>query len=128
MNLVPRRLRLSLARDLRKNLTDAENAVWNMVRARRIRGTKFARQVPIGDYIVDFCCFERTLVIEVDGGQHDANRALDAVRTEFLKTEGFDVVRFWNNEVLNNPEAVYEVIDGRLSSRPKTLRAMSPFR
>ncbi len=100
------------ARQLRKNQTDAEQAIWRLVRAKQIEGLKFRRQHPIQPYIVDFICPEKKLVIELDGGQHADNEAVvyDKKRTKFLESKGYTVVRFWNNEVINNIEGVYEVI------------------
>jgi len=100
------------ARELRKNQTDAEKAIWRLVRAKQITGLKFRRQHPIQPYIVDFVCPEKMLIIELDGGQHADNEAVvyDEKRTKFLESKGYTVIRFWNNEVLNNIEGVYEVI------------------
>lgn len=77
---------------------------------RQIDGHRFRRQAPIGRYIVDFVCFERKLVVEVDGGQHADNVDEDTIRTHWLEGEGFRVVRFWNSDVLGNTEAVVESI------------------
>ncbi|HEX9931702.1 MAG TPA: endonuclease domain-containing protein [Allosphingosinicella sp.] len=96
------------AAPLRQNCTRAEQALWFELRARRLGGHKFRRQWSLGAYIVDFCCVERGLVVEVDGGQHDEAR--DAERTRALKEMGFRVIRFWNNDMLGNPEGVLEVI------------------
>ena len=83
-----------------------------MLKGRNMNGYRFLRQHPIGKYIVDFYCRELRLVIEVDGGQHagEINEAYDARRTEFLYSKGLEVLRFWNNEVLQYPEGAYEVI------------------
>ena len=102
--------RTALARRLRKNSTDAERALWRQLRAARLNGHKFRRQVPIGWYVVDFVCFETRLVVEVDGGQHAEQQRRDAQRTVWLEAQGFRVLRFWNNEVLGNMEGVKEVI------------------
>ena len=93
------------ARSLRKNQTDAEGKFWNEVKAKRFLGLKFKRQYPIKPYYADFVCLEESLIIEIDGGQHCENKE-DEVRTRFLEKEGFKVIRFWNNEVLNNMEGV----------------------
>ena len=98
------------ARNLRQNSTDAERALWNLLRANRLSGRKFRRQAPIGPYIVDFVCYRSQLVIEVDGGQHQEQRQYDDMRTAWLESQGFAVLRFWNNDVLNNPAGVLEVI------------------
>ncbi|MDP3770258.1 MAG: endonuclease domain-containing protein [bacterium] len=102
------------ARDLRKNSTDAEKHLWYNLRANRM-GYKFKRQVPIGSFIVDFVCIEKRLIIELDGGQHQSNQAYDAHRTTELNKRGFQVLRFWNNDVLQQSEAVTEMIFKALS-------------
>lgn len=78
-------------------------------------GHKFRRQHPVGDYVVDFVCLEARLVVEVDGGQHLDQAEYDAARTRWLELQGFQVLRFWNDEVLERPAAVLEVIWGALS-------------
>ena len=98
------------ARTLRKHSTDAERALWRLLRSRRLQGFKFRRQVPMGDYIVDFVCFEAMLVVEVDGGHHLEQSSSDDERTRWLESEGFRVLRFWNNQVLKEPGAVLETI------------------
>ena len=98
------------ARELRKNLTDAEQALWQIVRGRQVSGCRFRRQAPIGPYIVDFVCLEKRLVIEVDGGQHIERAHYDDVRTAWLEHAGFRVIRFWNNQVLEEVEAVRDAI------------------
>ena len=106
---------IRLARRLRANQTDAEAVLWNRIRNRQIDGHKFARQVPIGAYICDFVCREKQIVIEVDGGQHDARQERDAQRTRFLEGKGYRVLRFWNNEVLGNIEGVLLMIRNSLT-------------
>jgi very-short-patch-repair endonuclease len=91
-------------------MTDAELRVWRMLRLRQIGDYKFRRQVPIGRYIGDFVCHEARLIVEVDGGQHDASSLGEIERTRFLEGEGYRVLRFWNNEVLANLDGVYEII------------------
>ena len=98
------------ARQLRNNPTDAERVLWNILRGRQIAGYKFRRQAPIGHYIVDFVCFENRLVIEVDGGHHKESADYDAMRTAWLESEGFRVMRFWNDQVLRETDAVQEAI------------------
>jgi very-short-patch-repair endonuclease len=100
---------LQFARYLRKNMTDAERLLWRHLRAHRLHDQKFRRQQPIGPYVVDFVHFGARLVIEADGGQHNGS-ADDAIRDAWLKSQGFTVLRFWNNEVLLNIEAVLETI------------------
>jgi very-short-patch-repair endonuclease len=99
-----------LARNLRKNSSDAEKLLWFYLRDRRLNGFKFRRQYPIGPFIVDFVCLEKKLVIEVDGGQHAEMVAEDLKRTEFLSNYGYKALRFWNNEVLKETESVLQVI------------------
>ncbi len=102
------------ARDLRKNSTDAEKHLWYHLRANRM-GYKFKRQVPIGSFIVDFVCIEKRLIIELDGGQHQENQAYDARRSTELNQRGFQVLRFWNHDVLQQSKAVTEMIFKALS-------------
>ncbi|WEZ83921.1 DUF559 domain-containing protein [Rhizobium sp. 32-5/1] len=93
---------------MRKNLTDAELKFWNAVRAHRLIGLGFRRQLPIAGYIVDFVCAEQRLVVELDGSQHavDQNTAYDAQRTKRLETDGWTVLRFWNEDVLKDIDGV----------------------
>ena len=98
------------ARNLRKHSTDAERALWRLLRSHRLQGFKFRRQAPIGGYIVDFVCFEAMLVLEVDGGHHQEQSNSDDERTRWLESGGFRVLRFWNNQVLKEPDAVLETI------------------
>jgi len=91
-------------------MSDAEQALWRLLRGRQISGLKFRRQHPFGDYILDFVCLENRLVIEVDGGQHGEQRVYDENRTQKLQEAGFCVLRFWNNEVLKEMESVREKI------------------
>jgi adenine-specific DNA-methyltransferase len=98
------------ARELRKNLTEAESALWKHIRYRRLKRHKFRRQAPIGQYIVDFACFEKGLIIEIDGGQHSDQVAYDSERTQWLGSQGFRVLRFWNDQVLREIEAVKAVV------------------
>ena len=84
-------------RELRKNPTEAERSLWKELRFRQIGGYKFRRQQPLGDYIVDFVCFEKRLVVEVDGKQHSEQIEHDFKRDEWLKAQGFFILRFWNN-------------------------------
>ncbi|MEO1750993.1 ATP-dependent RNA helicase HrpA [Thiofaba sp. EF100] len=104
------------ARSLRKNSTDAEQKLWQQLRAHRFEGTKFRRQHPLGPYVVDFVCLEKRLVIELDGGQHTEAEAYDQQRNAWLEAQGFRVLRFWNNEVMQNPEGVLETIHQALQS------------
>ena len=99
-----------LQRTLRNNMSDAEQALWHLLRGRQISGLKFRRQHPFGDYILDFVCLEKKIVVEVDGGQHQERIIEDGVRTKMLEKAGFCVLRFWNHEVLQKAEAVAEQI------------------
>lgn len=96
------------ARHLRRDATEAEKALWRVLRNRGFEGLKFRRQVPVGSYIADFLCESENLIVEVDGGQHDTQMAYDEARTRYLQSQGFRVVRFWNNDVLRNIEGVLE--------------------
>jgi very-short-patch-repair endonuclease len=98
------------ARQLRKNMTDAERKLWHYLRLRQLEGHKFRRQVRIGPYIADFACLKALIVVEVDGGQHAEARAYDARRDDFMRGQGFRVLRFWNNDVLSNIDGVWRVI------------------
>ena len=84
--------------------------LWNLVRDRRLLGYKFRRQVPVGKYVADFLCLERKLIVELDGGQHHEQKSYDADRTRWLQSEGFRVMRFWNNELLEETNGVLEKI------------------
>lgn len=108
------------ARNLRSNQTDAEKHLWSFLRNRRLQGHKFYRQYPIFPYFVDFLCRDKKLVIEIDGGQHSDNQK-DLNRTKYLEEKGYNVVRFWNNEVLNNTEGVLIQILQTLNSLTPTL-------
>jgi len=105
------------ARRLRKTLTDAEQKLWSALRQRQIGGYRFRRQVPIGDFIADFACLSEGLVIEIDGGQHDANRAQDEARMAWLASRGYRVIRFWNNDVIGNLDGVLLEILTELQGR-----------
>jgi very-short-patch-repair endonuclease len=110
----PDRKMTGIARRLRVNQTDAETVLWNRIRNRQIDGHKFVRQEPVGNYICDFVCRDKLLVIEVDGGQHN-DSAVDAVRDRYLIGEGYRVLRFWNNDVLGNLDGVLMTIQIELS-------------
>ena len=95
-------------RELRRNQSDAERALWAKLRNKQFFGMKFFRQYSIGPYILDFDCPTVKLAVELDGGQHNQSnkRERDAARSEYLKTQRIDVMRFWNNEVLLDMESV----------------------
>ena len=103
------------ARRLRRDSTDAERLLWRHLRDRVAIGAKVRRQHPIGPYVVDFVCLDRKLVIEIDGGQHGG--ANDARRTAWLESEGYAVLRFWNNEMLEQTESVLSAIREALTAR-----------
>lgn len=98
------------ARQLRRQITYEENLLWYQLRSRRFAAYKFRRQHPVGPYIVDFACCAARLVIELDGGQHGAQKSYDERRTQYLNEQGWRVRRFWNNELWENLEGVLTVI------------------
>jgi very-short-patch-repair endonuclease len=102
------------AQKLRAKPTDAERVSWVRLRRRQVLGYKFRRQQPLGPYIVDFVCLEKRLVVEVDGSQHQEQRTYDEARTRWLESQGYRVLRFWNNEVLAETDKVIELIAKRL--------------
>jgi len=110
------------ARILRKNQTDAEAALWRKLRGRGLENYKFRRQVPVGPYVADFLCKEAMLIVEIDGSQHLAQIEYDQYRDAFLRASGYEVVRFWNNEVLMNVNGVLESLTLTLSQRARELR------
>ncbi|NNM79388.1 MAG: DUF559 domain-containing protein [Gallionella sp.] len=114
------------AREMRKNQTDAEQLIWHLLRGREISLAKFRRQHPIGRYILDFYCVEHQLAVELDGGQHSEQANYDETRTAFLNAQGIRVLRFWNNEVLQETEAVMEVIWQALQLSPASTQHPSP--
>ena len=107
-----------LARGLRKNQTDAEKRLWSHLRNRQLSGCKFRRQHEIGNYIVDFICLEKKLIIELDGGQHANQIRYDSQRTTILESLGYTVIRFWDNEVLTKTQNILEAIHKILIDNP----------
>ena len=107
------------ARRMRRTLTDAELALWNELRAHRLMGLGFRRQVPIARYIIDFACPECRLIVELDGSQHalDASLSYDADRTARLERDGWTVLRFWNDEVLKDIDGVCRHILATIETR-----------
>jgi very-short-patch-repair endonuclease len=101
---------VSVARKLRSNQTDAELKLWLHVRGRRLGCLKIRRQVPIAGFIADFLCEEAKLIIEVDGGQHAEQSKSEVERTRILQDAGFEILRFWNHEVLTNIDGVLQRI------------------
>ena len=112
------------ARQLRRNQTDVEKKLWSRLRARQIGGAKFRRQYPIGHVIVDFCCFEGRLVVELDGGQHAARSQADRQRSSWIVAHGYRALRFWDNEVIENINGVLERIADALNGQ---FKQPSPF-
>jgi very-short-patch-repair endonuclease len=105
-----------IAKDLRSNPTEAEKHLWYQLRLKNL-GVKFRRQTVVGQYIVDFVCFEKKLVIEIDGGQH-AENLTDEKRDQWLVSQGFKILRFWNHEVFENRESVVQNIMDHLTPIP----------
>jgi len=112
---VAKRIR-HFARNMRREPTDAEAAMWRLLRDRRLSQFKFRRQVPFQGFILDFVCFEKRVVIEIDGSQH-ASSERDATQDSILMAEGFRIERYWNNDVLQQPSAVLEDIFAKLAER-----------
>ncbi|CCV05998.1 conserved hypothetical protein [Mesorhizobium metallidurans STM 2683] len=102
-DLVPSRQRKN-AKSMRRVMTDAELKLWNELRAHRLMGLSFRRQMPIGPYIVDFACSTRSLIVEVDGSQHadPENVERDEVRSAYLRASGWTILRFWNDDVIRD--------------------------
>jgi len=109
---------LQKARTLRSHLTDAEQVLWRHLRMRQIGGCKFRRQRPIGPYIVDFVCLEKKLIVELDGGQHAEQQRYDRSRDHWLNAQGFEVLRFWNDDVLTKTDDVKDAIYRALTEPP----------
>jgi len=103
-----------LARELRENTTEAEKLLWRRLKNRQLEGFKFRRQQPIGPYIVDFVNFEKKIIIELDGGQHAIEEEKDSKRDRWLAQQGFEVLRFWNNEVFESLEGLLETLRRKL--------------
>lgn len=99
-------------------MTDAERMLWRALRNKQLNGHRFRRQHPIGKYITDFACIEQKIVIELDGGQHQEQLVYDEQRSVYLQAQGWQIVRFWNNEVLNNLEGILLSIAGKLTAAP----------
>ena len=108
----------SRARALRKNPTETERVLWVELRYWQVDGYKFRRQQPLGQYIVDFVCLEKKLIVELDGGQHAEQLEYDSVRDAWLRAQGFRILRFWNNDVLQNINGVKDAILSELESTP----------
>ncbi len=104
----------SLARSLRKNMTLPEKLLWNELRDRQVRGCKFRRQHPIGNYVVDFCCIEKKLIIEIDGEVHDLKADRDKIREDYLVGLGYRVVRVLAREIFQNMNSVILTLESIL--------------
>ncbi len=120
---------VSRAKELRKHQSDAEKLLWQKLRSCQLKGYKFRRQVPIAPYIADFVCVSEKLIVEVDGGQHMDAKNYDERRSKYLQKKGYQVVRFWNNQVLLEVDAVLESIALTLAlsrKREKELNIPSP--
>jgi very-short-patch-repair endonuclease len=114
-----------MARHLRQTMTDAERRLWSALRGRHLGGWKFRRQHPIGPYILDFACLEKNLANEADGGQHACSDH-DRQRTAWLAQQGWRVIRFWNNDILQNTEGVLIEILRVLEDIPEAKQAPHP--
>ena len=100
-------------------MTDAERMLWHALRGKQLEVRRFRRQHPIGPYIADFACLDKKLVIELDGDQHQDRIAYDARRTVFLHMQDWQVLRFWNNDVLNNLDGVLaKIVDALNGTHP----------
>lgn len=106
------------SRELRNNPTDAERRLWTAIRNRQLSGERFNRQVPVGPYICDFVSRRTGLIIELDGGHHALDPKKDSLRTVFLEQHGYRVLRFWNNDVIDNLDGVLAVIVAALGDMP----------
>ena len=104
-------------RQLRQTQTKAEQKLWQKLRNRQLDNAKFRRQHPIKPYVVDFFCQEAKLIVEIDGGHHAEQINQDQERTKFLESKGYKILRFWNNEVLNNIEGVLQTISENLKNQ-----------
>jgi very-short-patch-repair endonuclease len=114
----PRDTRVPLARRLRRDVTDAEQKLWRQLKRLSLAQSHFRRQATVGPFFADFACHEARLIIEVDGGQHNEapRAAADAARTAYLTSQGYRVLRFWNNDVLENIDGVLTAIDEALTA------------
>jgi very-short-patch-repair endonuclease len=111
---------------MRSQPTPAEHRLWQILRAKRLAGYKFKRQLPIDCYIVDFACPQQRLIVEADGGQHNGSTR-DETRDAYLQAQGFRVLRFWNNDIFENEEGVLtSILDALQAPLPARLRRASP--
>jgi very-short-patch-repair endonuclease len=108
-------------------MTDAERRLWYHLRRRNLGGSRFRRQAPIGPFIVDFVCFDGRLILELDGSQHAQQTEADAKRTAWLNSQGFRVLRVWNNQVLEELESVLEAIGSALAEQRSSGHHATPL-
>mgnify|MGYP002780821314 FL=1 len=113
------------AKQMRSQPTEAEHRLWQLLRAKRFAGFKFRQQVPLDFYIADFVCFSARLIIELDGSQH-AGSASDERRDNYLRTQGFRLLRIWNRDLFTNEEGIAELIYSALHSPPLPGAARHP--
>ena len=118
---------VTVARRLRRDQTDAERMLWFRLRDRRFSGLKFRRQAPIDQYVVDFCCADAKLILELDGGQHATRTTEDLNRTKILEAMGYLVLRFWNHDVVQNVEGVLEEILKSVNLQPSEAPHPNPL-
>jgi very-short-patch-repair endonuclease len=116
---------VSRARSLRRNETEAEHVLWQLLRNRQLDGRKFVRQLQVGPYFADFSCREAALIVELDGSQHLESPS-DKIRTKYLNAQGYSVLRFWNNDVLRHPHGVAEQILAAVTLHPSPGERFAP--
>ncbi|QTR48786.1 endonuclease domain-containing protein [Candidatus Thiothrix anitrata] len=116
-----------LARNLRKNMTTPEQQLWDTLRKRQLDGYRFRRQTPLGRYIADFVCLEARLVIELDGNHHHEQQGYDRERDHWMQQQNFQVLRFWNHEILNHPQVAIQQIRQALHEQSQHLLPPSPL-
>ena len=114
----PSQVMVDYARRLRSNLTPAERLVWNALRNRQFHNLKFVRQFIIGPYIVDFCCRSKKIVIEIDGGTHSDQRKSDQVRSDFIRSKGYRIIRFTNDHVADEPNEFVCALERTVGLKP----------
>ena len=105
-------------RELRRNQTEAEKRLWQVLRNKQLEGVKFFRQYNVGQYVLDFYCPKLKLAIELDGGQHaeELHKTYDGARSDFLRERTIKVLRYWNNEVMENIEGVAEMLRAEINN------------
>ena len=114
------------AKELRRNQTEAESKLWSRLRNHQLKGISFRRQHAIGNYVADFCSPKVKLIIELDGSQHLEQSEYDAERTQYLASKGYRVLRFWNNEVMKEIDAVMSIIELALENEQNHLTLHTP--